>query len=104
VRRSRHADRIGAVRLRKGAFTGAINRKQGRFERADGGTLFLDEIGEVNPASRSSCCASCRSASSNGSAVSTRSKVNVRSDCRHQQESGRRDHRRHASARICCIA
>jgi len=32
----------------KGAFTGAINRKQGRFERADGGTLFLDEIGEVN--------------------------------------------------------
>ncbi len=34
----------------KGAFTGAINRKQGRFERADGGTLFLDEIGEVNTA------------------------------------------------------
>jgi Nif-specific regulatory protein len=34
----------------KGAFTGANNRKQGRFERADGGTLFLDEIGEVNPA------------------------------------------------------
>jgi Nif-specific regulatory protein len=34
----------------KGAFTGAINRKQGRFERADGGTLFLDEIGDINTA------------------------------------------------------
>jgi Nif-specific regulatory protein len=33
----------------KGAFTGATNRKAGRFERADGGTLFLDEIGDINP-------------------------------------------------------
>ena len=32
----------------KGAFTGAIARKAGRFERADGGSLFLDEIGDVN--------------------------------------------------------
>ncbi len=31
----------------KGAFTGAISRRQGRFERANGGTLFLDEIGEI---------------------------------------------------------
>ncbi len=31
----------------KGAFTGAQNRKAGRFERADGGTIFLDEIGEL---------------------------------------------------------
>jgi PAS domain S-box-containing protein len=31
----------------KGAFTGAIARKQGRFELANGGTLFLDEIGEL---------------------------------------------------------
>jgi nitrogen regulation protein NR(I) len=31
----------------KGAFTGAIGSKPGRFELADGGTLFLDEIGEV---------------------------------------------------------
>lgn len=31
----------------KGAFTGAINRKIGRFELADQGTLFLDEIGEL---------------------------------------------------------
>jgi transcriptional regulator with GAF, ATPase, and Fis domain len=33
----------------KGAFTGAIARKIGRFERAHGGTLFLDEIGELSP-------------------------------------------------------
>jgi DNA-binding NtrC family response regulator len=31
----------------KGAFTGALQRKPGRFELADGGTLFLDEIGEM---------------------------------------------------------
>ncbi|GAB4274934.1 MAG: sigma-54-dependent Fis family transcriptional regulator [Candidatus Rifleibacteriota bacterium] len=31
----------------KGAFTGAINRKIGRFELASGGTIFLDEIGEL---------------------------------------------------------
>lgn len=33
----------------KGAFTGASERKRGRFERAHGGTLFLDEIGELSP-------------------------------------------------------
>jgi transcriptional regulator with GAF, ATPase, and Fis domain len=31
----------------KGAFTGALRDKAGRFELADGGTLFLDEIGEI---------------------------------------------------------
>ena len=34
----------------KGSFTGAIGRKEGRFELADGGTLFLDEIGDISPA------------------------------------------------------
>lgn len=33
----------------KGAFTGAISRKPGRFELAHGGTIFLDEIGEITP-------------------------------------------------------
>ena len=33
----------------KGAFTGAVGRKQGRFELANGGTIFLDEIGELSP-------------------------------------------------------
>ena len=31
----------------KGAFTGAVNNRLGKFEEADGGTLFLDEIGEL---------------------------------------------------------
>jgi two-component system, NtrC family, response regulator AtoC len=31
----------------KGAFTGAISRRSGRFELADGGTLFLDEVGDL---------------------------------------------------------
>ena len=33
----------------KGSFTGAVARKDGRFQIADGGTLFLDEIGEISP-------------------------------------------------------
>jgi DNA-binding NtrC family response regulator len=32
----------------KGAFTGAVSRRRGRFELANGGTLFLDEIGEID--------------------------------------------------------
>lgn len=32
----------------KGAFTGAVQRKKGRFELAEGGTLFLDEIGDIS--------------------------------------------------------
>src|SRR5256885_6963430 len=31
----------------KGAFTGATQRRLGRFEMADGGTIFLDEVGEL---------------------------------------------------------
>ncbi|GMT42608.1 MAG: DNA-binding response regulator [bacterium] len=34
----------------KGAFTGAIHRRQGKFERAHGGTIYLDEVGEISPA------------------------------------------------------
>ncbi|MEW6186324.1 MAG: sigma-54 dependent transcriptional regulator [Thermodesulfobacteriota bacterium] len=33
----------------KGAFTGAVAQRKGRFEFADGGTLFLDEVGEMSP-------------------------------------------------------
>ena len=36
----------------KGAFTGAIRQKTGRFEQADGGTVFLDEIGEIAPSAQ----------------------------------------------------
>jgi DNA-binding NtrC family response regulator len=34
----------------RGAFTGAVGRRDGRFAQAHGGTLFLDEIGEISPA------------------------------------------------------
>ena len=37
----------------KGAFTGAMTQRKGRFEQADGGTLFLDEVGEVSAAFQS---------------------------------------------------
>ncbi len=37
----------------KGAFTGAVEAKEGKFELADGGTLFLDEIGDMEPALQS---------------------------------------------------
>ena len=36
----------------KGAFTGAVRQKIGRFELADGGTVFLDEIGEIAPSAQ----------------------------------------------------
>jgi len=34
----------------RGAFSGAVQNKRGRFELADGGTIFLDEVGELSPA------------------------------------------------------
>jgi sigma54-dependent transcription regulator len=53
----------------RGAFTGAVRDRPGRFRQAHGGTLFLDEIGELPLPSRPSCCASCRSARSTSSAA-----------------------------------
>jgi two-component system response regulator HydG len=38
--------------VERGAFTGAVARREGRFERAHGGTLFLDEVGEMSPSAQ----------------------------------------------------
>ena len=45
----------------KGAFTGALMQKKGRFEIADQGTLFLDEIGTLASSCSQSSCEPCRS-------------------------------------------
>jgi formate hydrogenlyase transcriptional activator len=49
----------------RGAFTGAISQRIGRFELANHGTIFLDEIGEI-PLELRNCSACCRSVSSSG--------------------------------------
>ena len=51
----------------RGAFTGAIARREGRFELAHGGTLFLDEVGEINSFSSGKTSSRiCRMVNSNG--------------------------------------
>jgi two-component system response regulator AtoC len=56
----------------KGAFTGAVSRKPGRFELAQSGTLLLDEVGELTPFLQESYCECCRKRSSNALAVHIR--------------------------------
>ena len=56
----------------RGAFTGAIADRKGRFELAGPGTIFLDEIGDTSPAFQAKLCECCRSVNSIPSAVSVR--------------------------------
>ena len=56
----------------KGAFTGAIAQRIGRFELANRGTVFLDEIGDTPWSCNRNCYGSCRSANSNAWAAHTR--------------------------------
>ena len=58
----------------RGAFTGATERREGRFELAHQGTLLLDEVSEIPRTCRRSCCACCRSASSSAWAAAARSR------------------------------
>jgi hypothetical protein len=46
----------------KGAFTGATQRRLGRFESAEGGTIFLDEVGELPAEAQISLCEYCKNA------------------------------------------
>jgi transcriptional regulator with GAF, ATPase, and Fis domain len=61
----------------RGAFTGATDKRVGRFELAHGGTIFLDEIASFRSACRPSCCTSCRTAGSNAWATVGRCRSTV---------------------------
>ena len=58
----------------KGAFTGAAERRLGRFELADGGTIFLDEIGEMPLSTQVKLLRVLESGSSSGWAAPSRSR------------------------------
>jgi len=56
----------------KGAFTGALQRRLGRFELAEGGTIFLDEIGELPAETQIALLAFCKSGNSSALAEASR--------------------------------
>ncbi len=62
----------------KGAFTGATDKKIGKFEAANHGTIFLDEIGEMAIHTQAKLCASSKGTRSSGSAVPRADHVDVR--------------------------
>jgi sigma54-dependent transcription regulator len=59
----------------KGAFTGAVMQKKGKFELADRGSLFLDEIGDISLNSSRNYCVPSRSRSSSGWAALERCRL-----------------------------
>ena len=65
----------------KGAFTGAISQRKGRFELANGGTISSTRLARFRRRSRPSCCGCCRRANSSASAARRRSR-SIRLDLR----------------------
>ena len=83
----------------KGAFTGAEQRKKGRFELAEGGTLFLDEIGDINLATQVKLLRVLQEREFERLGGTETVKVERPADRRHQQGPGEGDRRRARSAR-----
>ena len=74
----RDAARVGVIRARARAFTGAATSKKGKFALADGGTILLDEIGTMSRCCSPSFYACCRSASSTPLGSERSQQVDVR--------------------------
>lgn len=65
----------------KGAFTGALNERAGRFELADGGTIFLDEVGDISPKTQVALLRVLQEGSFEKVGATTTQKVDVRLIC-----------------------
>ncbi len=88
----------------RGAFTGATERKIGKFEAADGGTLMLDEIGEMSPDDSSQVFARAGRASVRARRRQRADSVRRAGDCGHQSRFGTGRGARAFSAAICSSA
>ena len=84
----------------KGSFTGAVQRRIGRFEQADGGTLFLDEIGEIDAATQVKLLRALR-AHDRAGGLEHAAQGGSAGDRRHQPEPARVGRPRRVSARTC---
>ena len=84
----------------KGAFTGAIARKRGKFELADGGTIFLDEIGDMRLKTQAKVLRVLQESKFERVGRHRADRGGRAGDRRHQQGPGEGDRRRASSARI----
>ena len=88
----------------RGAFTGAIARREGKFEAADGGTLFLDEVGDMPLETQAKLLRAIQEKEFERVGGNQPIKVDVRAARRHQSGSRGGGARGHASARISTTA